>query len=184
KKTALYFSFPYDEGLLVKFLESYASSFDPEKKYRVRLLLKKNGSHGLTAAVLDDKPVSHAKITVSSFKTDKNGIFLRHKTTNRELYDKELARGRSKGFYDVIFMNQDDEITEGCVSNIVIRTGTDTWTPSLSCGLLDGVYRRYLLETGEIPLKEKVLHLDDILSADSIFMINSVQKSVKVDFAA
>ncbi|MFH1665062.1 MAG: aminotransferase class IV, partial [Candidatus Omnitrophota bacterium] len=46
KKTALYFSFPYDEGLLVKFLESYASSFDPEKKYRVRLLLKKNGSHG------------------------------------------------------------------------------------------------------------------------------------------
>ncbi|MFH1245591.1 MAG: aminotransferase class IV, partial [Candidatus Omnitrophota bacterium] len=106
--------------------------------------------------------------------------FLYHKTTNRKLYDAEYRRARSRGFYDVIFSNEKGEITEGAISNIVIKSKGVFYTPPVECGLLDGVYRRYLLRSGKYSIKEKALFKKDIVNAEEIYLTNSVRGMVRV----
>ena len=96
---------------------------------------------------------------------------LYHKTTRRELYDRELRQ--HPDCYDVIFRNERGEITEGCFNNIVILLGGEMLTPALSCGLLPGVLRQELLEVGAI--REALLSLEDLQAAEKIWLINSVR---------
>jgi len=181
EKSARHFSFPYGRAEIEQALKKRAGSFDTSKKYRMRLLLEETGKFTVEDTELDSSmPRRPAKTTVSDINTDKNDVFLYHKTTNRSLYDRELAKCRANGLFDSIFLNRENEITEGAVTNIVIRSGSDYWTPPVSSGLLPGVYREYLLQNGELLLKEKVLYTEDLLAADEIFMINSVRKMVPV----
>jgi para-aminobenzoate synthetase/4-amino-4-deoxychorismate lyase len=47
-------------------------------------------------------------------------------------------------------------------------------TPPLACGVLPGVYRRYLLASHP-EVQEAVITLSDILAADRILIFNSVR---------
>lgn len=179
-KSAAYFSFRFDVPVIENELEKAATSMDVSSRYRVRLLLKKDGNVSTETYVLDNPDLSPLKITISRERTDTNDIFLYHKTTNRKLYDTELDKYRSEGFFDVLFLNEKEEITEGAITNIVIRKNGDYLTPPVPCGLLPGVYRKYLLQTDDIRLEEKVLYLEDLVSADEILLINSVRKMVHV----
>ena len=72
--------------------------------------------------------------------------WLRHKTTRREIYDEEFRAAREKGLFDVLLRNDKGEVTEGCITNIVIYADGVYKTPPLSCGLLPGVMRQLLLQ--------------------------------------
>ena len=76
-------------------------------------------------------------------------------------------------------MNTDGEVTEGAITNIVAKEGGEYFTPPESCGLLPGTYREYLLRSGELPLKEKVLRVEDLKNADKLFLVNSVRKMLE-----
>jgi len=52
-------------------------------------------------------------------------------------------------------------------------------TPPVSCGLLPGVFRNWLVDHGE--LTEEVLTVADIYEADSVFLINSVRKWIPAE---
>ena len=181
KKSAGCFAYACDRAPINKALENSAASFDPAEKYRVRLLLERSGKSRIRSDILDTPDTYPVKIAVSDKRTDKNDIFLYHKTTNRAFYDQELAKYRAKGFFDVIFMNQNGEVTEGAVTNIIARKGNDYWTPPVSSGILAGVYREYLLKTQNPPLKEKVLSMEDLKKADGLFLINSVRKTIPAE---
>ena len=56
------------------------------------------------------------------------------------------------------------------------------FTPGLASGLLAGVLRAALIARGEII--EKILTLDDLQRAQSIWFINSVRGWVRVEIAA
>ncbi len=176
--SAAHFSFSVNKTHIIDALNTSSISFDPAEKYRVRLLLDRSGKSNITSDILEQVPGQTVKIAVSNERTDRDDVFLHHKTTNRGLYDTELAKYREKGFFDVVFLNREGEITEGAITNIVVQKGQDYWTPPLSCGLLNGVYRHYLLTTGKLPLKEKTLRREDLVNADRIFLINSVRKMV------
>ncbi|MGB2599022.1 MAG: aminodeoxychorismate synthase component I [Candidatus Omnitrophota bacterium] len=178
RKSAGYFSYPFDEDAVRQVLKNGSDSFAPSRKYRVRLLFKKSGECEVTSSVLGPSREGTVKIAVSDKRTDKENAFFHHKTTNRSVYDGELTKYSAKKFFDVIFLNLKGEVTEGAISNIIIQKGGNWWTPPVSSGLLAGVYREYLLETQEIPLKEKVLYLEDLLDADAVFLINSVRKMI------
>jgi para-aminobenzoate synthetase/4-amino-4-deoxychorismate lyase len=75
----------------------------------------------------------------------------------------------------VIFKNERGEITEGAISNIYVVKNGIYFTPPLSCGVLDGTFRRHLLETKPFPIQERILFEQDIDSADSIYISNSVR---------
>ncbi|MEA3489821.1 MAG: aminotransferase class IV [Candidatus Omnitrophota bacterium] len=179
KKSAGHFSFPLDRSVLGQVLDNLAGSFDPSERYRVRLLLERSGNFNITSDLLENTDDPAVKAAVSDERTDKNDIFYRYKTTKRDIYEEEFKKYRAKGFFDVIFTNQDNEVTEGAITNIIIKKDGHYWTPPLSCGLLPGVYREYLLREGKLPLKEKVLYPEDLERADRVFLINSVRKMVE-----
>src|SRR3546814_9121402 len=71
---------------------------------------------------------------------------LRHKTTARSLYADVLKRG---GTFEVLMIDPQGFLTEGCFSTIFVERGETLVTPSLSRGLLRGVLRQCLIVMGE-----------------------------------
>ena len=181
EKSAEYFSFPVDFAAVISSLEKTARDFDPQNKYRVRLLADTSGKTSISSSVILPPPVP-ARIKFSDKKTDKTNIFLSHKTTMRELYDKELKEARKKGYFEVLFTNSAGEVAEGAITNIIIKRGDVYLTPPLSSGVLPGTYREFLFSSRELPLKEQILYPDDVLSADEVFIVNSVIKMIPARF--
>jgi para-aminobenzoate synthetase/4-amino-4-deoxychorismate lyase len=97
-------------------------------------------------------------------------------------------RCRAEGFDEVIFLNEREEVTEGAISNIFIRKEGELLTPPLSSGVLPGIFRRHLLETDR-SAKEMILTMQDLESAEAIYLCNSLRgmreiKLAKVDAVA
>jgi para-aminobenzoate synthetase/4-amino-4-deoxychorismate lyase len=111
---------------------------------------------------------------MSGERTSSSDDFLRHKTTRRELYDRSYHRARLAGYDDTLFTNERDEITEGAISNIFIVNVGRWFTPPLDCGVLPGIYRRYVLES-QAGATERALTLDDLRHADQLYICNSVR---------
>jgi para-aminobenzoate synthetase / 4-amino-4-deoxychorismate lyase len=173
ESSAEYFSFPCDRAAISAQLIEASNLFQPKQRYRVRLLLNATGNATLTATqyTLDART---GLIRLSPHRTSSKDVFLRHKTTERNLYESQYAEARANGFDDTIFLNERDEITEGAISNIFIRRTGRLLTPPLSSGVLPGVFRRHLLETAT-GAEEHVLKLTDLESADAVFLCNSVR---------
>jgi para-aminobenzoate synthetase / 4-amino-4-deoxychorismate lyase len=179
-KSAGYFLFCADRKSIEAALKEKEMDFPmTEKSQRVRLLLEESGEVRIEASPLEPLESSVVRVCFSSQQTNSNDRYLFHKTTNRHLYDSELRKARANGFFDVIFKNDRNEITEGAISNIfVVKEGT-YHTPPLSCGVLDGTFRRHLLEAKLFPTQERVLYEEDLKSADSIYLSNALRGLLK-----
>ncbi len=177
--SAEYFNFIYKEKYILHRLRGLAKRL-PQRASRVRLFLFKNGEVKLETSLLrpimDKKP----KVFLSAKKTQIQNPFLYHKTTNRKIYDAEYARCKRLGFYDAVFTNARGEITEGAISNVFIKRNGCFYTPPLECGLLNGVYRQYLISAKKHPVREKLLFPADLLNSEEIYLSNSVRGLVRV----
>ena len=149
----------------------------PGEEYKVRLLLSKDGKISVSSSKVDDFKENSLKTIFSKKRINPNDIFFYHKTTNRKLYDTEFKKARKKGFFDCLFINTKGEVTEGAISNIVIKSKGRLYTPPVESGLLNGVLRKHLLGK---KVKEKVLLKPDILKADKVYLINSVRGMLEV----
>jgi para-aminobenzoate synthetase / 4-amino-4-deoxychorismate lyase len=173
ESSAEYFNFSCDRAAIAAQLIDAAISFQPERRYRVRLLLSATGKVTVSATrQAPDTPTGY--IRLSPERTSSTNVFLRHKTTQRKLYDSQYSEAQASGFDDTIFLNERGEITEGAISNIFIRRAGKLLTPPLSSGVLPGVFRRLLLET-VADAEEQALTLPDLESADAVFLGNSVR---------
>jgi len=179
KESVEYFNFGCDEFQAIQALEREAQSFNNDRKYRLRLLLHRDGKVTVSSSELDNNTTEPKRIIISNVKTDPNDRFLYHKTTNRKLYDDELQKARSKGYYDVIFLNNRNEVTEGAISNVFILKEGKFYTPPIHCGLLNGVFRRHLFDN-DFLMEEKVLYERDILEAEKVYLANSVRGMIEV----
>ena len=175
--SAHYFSFRLDIEALKRRLTDLAQKLLQEgKRKRVRLLLSRNGKISLSDSLIT--PVSIHLFSVSQDRVSSQDIFLFHKTTLRPLYDKYRKEADKAGLFDIIFMNERDEITEGSISNIFILSEGVLWTPPVECGLLDGTLRQELVEKGEA--RERIIFSHDLKKAEKIFLGNSVRGLVEV----
>ena len=113
------------------------------------------------------------KVQVSREKVDSSDVFLYHKTTNRDFYNRHFHDAHENGFDEVIFFNERNELTEGAISNIFLRHGSQWSTPLLTCGLLPGIWREKMMH--ELNAVEKVLYSEDLKNADEIIIGNSVR---------
>jgi para-aminobenzoate synthetase/4-amino-4-deoxychorismate lyase len=96
------------------------------------------------------------------------------------VYDRELQRVRQEGLLDCCFLNERGQLTEGCIANIVLFRQGIYVTPSLQCGLLAGIMRKYLLADTQVLMREEILMIDDLRQADAVFLCNSVRGVVQV----
>ena len=109
---------------------------------------------------------------------DSSNVFLYHKTTQRETYNKEYKKAKAEGFYDILFFNENNEVTEGAISNVFIEKNGILYTPPIECGLLKGVYRKKMMNKRNVI--EKILYKKDIFEADNVFLCNSVRGLQKI----
>lgn len=177
--SAEYFGFSCDAKAIVRKLKDLEKDFIDSHDYKVRLLLDSSGALSVSFTKIKKKPQA-ARVRFSARKTNSGDIFLYHKTTNRHLYDEEYKKWHDKGYFDIIFTNERGEVTEGSITNIIIKKGRTYYTPPVRSGLLNGVFRRYILEAKKLPLVEKVLYKKDVQKADEIYMLNSVRGMVEV----
>jgi para-aminobenzoate synthetase/4-amino-4-deoxychorismate lyase len=169
--SARYFGFSCSREKILRDLLHFAETL-PAGRHRVRLLLHRSGKLHLTSRRLETPHRRNRwEVRLAPWPVDRDNPFLRHKTTRRELY-QNLQQSVSP-CDEVLLHNQDGELTEGCISNLVLRLEGRLVTPTRESGLLDGTLRRALLDRGRIV--EQVLRREDLESADAFWMINSVR---------
>jgi para-aminobenzoate synthetase/4-amino-4-deoxychorismate lyase len=202
-ESAGYFSYPLELEKIRAALQELAADFVNTASaisQRVRLALSRAGEFELThaelhgfspprfepAAIMQQKQGKDLpRVIFSSRNTESSSVYLFHKTTLRKLYDDERARVvEGKGYYEVLFENEKGEVTEGSYTNIFLQKDGRLMTPPVSCGLLPGVLRKYLLLQYPELVVEKIFTRKDLKQAEAVYVGNSVRGLVRVTFAA
>jgi para-aminobenzoate synthetase / 4-amino-4-deoxychorismate lyase len=173
--SANYFSFPIDLREIEKRVQEDSRLLQRKEPAKLRLLTSKYGEITIEISDIETIPDLPVKIRFASDHQNSTNAFIFHKTTNRSFYEKEFAIARKEGCFDVIFTNERNEVTEGAISNIFIKSGRTYYTPAVSCGLLAGTYRRQILERRPFPVEERILSQVDVRKADSIFLTNAIR---------
>lgn len=197
-ESAGYFSFQADPAEIKSALQEMADDFrsiSPAKSRRVRLLLSSKGMVELTSSELAEGPLPEIdpaalmqekesrdlpRVLFSTKKIDSQSPYLFHKTTLRKLYDDERDAAAAKGYYEVLFVNDKGEVTEGSYTNIFMQKNSRLITPPVSCGLLPGVLRSYLLQRFPGLVLEESFTPEDLARAEAVYVGNSVRGLVRV----
>ncbi len=176
--SAAYFDFIYSEDRVREVL-TQAVSTGKDKRLRVRLLLDEDGKASVSTTPLG--PVDSEKTmqyVISDTRLSASDLFLYHKTTRRELYDREWKHfSDTLGADEVIYLNARGELAEGSRTSIFVERGGKLFTPPVASGLLPGTLRASLIDEGLAV--ERVLRVDDLTSADAIYLGNSVRGLVR-----
>jgi para-aminobenzoate synthetase/4-amino-4-deoxychorismate lyase len=172
ERSADYFGFRWDEDRVTEELKRAVDGCADSA--RIRLTLRPDGSLFHEVGALSRQETYTAR--VSPLRVDSSNVFLYHKTTYRDDYDR--CRASCPDVDDVILMNERGELTEFTIGNLVVEVAGRRLTPPLPSGLLGGTFREDLLTRGEI--EESVLLREDLRRASNVFMLNSVREWVSV----
>jgi 4-amino-4-deoxychorismate lyase len=137
------------------------AAVDGPDPMRVRLTLGRAGDVRMSAAPLPEAK-SDWRIAVSPARLASDDPRLRHKTTDRALYDDTRA-ALPAGIDEVIFLNERDEVCEGTITSVFFDAGDGLCTPPLICGCLPGILRAEMLATGQA--REAILSAADLPGA-------------------
>jgi para-aminobenzoate synthetase / 4-amino-4-deoxychorismate lyase len=138
---------------------------------RIRLLLGRDGTMVCEAVDLPPSPAEPLRAGLARDPIDPSDVFLYHKTTRREVYDK--ARAARPDVDAVILWNPAGEATEGTEANLVALIDGRRVTPPVECGLLEGTFRAELLATGEVV--ERRITIEELQAAEKVWLVNSVR---------
>jgi 4-amino-4-deoxychorismate lyase len=93
------------------------------------------------------------------------------------------AEAKRRGADEAIFVDGDDIVLEGTVTNVWWRKGDTLYTPSLALGILAGVTRAALLElaaAGGYRVQEDAHPIDEVLGAEEAFTSSSVREVMPI----
>ncbi len=139
---------------------------------RVRLSLYKDGNFILQQS--DYEPATNLKLSLSKYPLTSDVQMTGHKISARQFYDGERSRITAlTGADEVLFLNANRELCEGSYTSLFLEKDGQLLTPALTSGILPGILREELVETGKA--KEAILTLNDLLSADKIYLGNSLR---------
>ena len=172
REASRYFAYPYDEQKLLKELQEELAHLESNLDYRCRIALQKNGTFHLEITELTDLPASYLQAQLTEQKLDLATPFTYFKTSQRD----HLSQSER----EQIFHLPDGTLLETTIGNLVLEIGGQLYTPPAHLPLLDGIYRRHLLETQQV--EEKLLTLKDLTDADRIYACNALRGLYELDF--
>ena len=111
-------------------------------------------------------------LNISKVRRNESSIFTFHKTLNYGDNILEKRKSKKLGYDEPIFLNSKNQITEGATSNIFVVVEDKIYTPKLSCGLLNGIVRQYIISNYDVI--EKEIDIEFLNNADEIFLTNSL----------
>ncbi len=194
KRGACYFNWPFCEKMAIQKLNDVLKEIPPDIDARLRLTLVCYGEDRITTEFLTHwEPLSPeldrfqregVAVTIAPFKKHSSSPLRYFKTTCFLENSHILKKARQRGFYEAIFLNERDEITEGCISNIFfVKNEHVILTPSLKSGLLPGITRQKmikLLKEMDLCVKETNLSLHDLTHFQGAFLTNAVVEVLPV----
>ena len=174
--SAAYFDILITKEKVEDYLQQIGSEFF--RPQRVRVLLDQAGNLRHESAAFE-MPVDNQtlKACLAKKPVDSSNIFLFHKTTQREVY--ESTRKDSEEFDDVLLYNESGELTEFTIGNLVVELDGQLLTPPISCGVLAGTFRAYLVEKGQVV--ERTVTIDELNKSTKIFRVNSIRRWQRVE---
>ena len=172
EESADYFGFAFDERIVRAALSS-----DAQGALRVRLELAVDGAASVVLSPLDITPEAPT-FALASSPVNSSNRWLFQKTTRREVYDHHKAA--HPDVFDVLLWNERSELTEFTRGNVVLELEGRKVTPPRTCGLLGGVFRQELLDSGQIV--EAVVLVSDLSRASRVWFVNSLREWVEVYF--
>jgi branched-chain amino acid aminotransferase len=106
-----------------------------------------------------------------------------HKTTSYLSRMLELKQAHLKRAAEALWFTTDGRLAEGCISNVFLVKESRLFTPALTTPVLPGIARKTVCElatANKIEIAEKDLTIDDLLSADEVFITNVIMQIMPV----
>ncbi len=174
-RSARALNIPFDRIVAMRRLATVSG----DRPQRCRLTLGLDGGFEVTHTDIS----AHAPLwtlALASERLDPDDPWLRHKSTNRHLYDRARA-ALPDGVHELIFLNRRGELCEGTITNLFVRLDDGRQvTPPQACGVLPGVLRGRLLAGGE--WREQVLRMPDLHRAEAIWVGNALRGLIPARF--
>jgi len=109
-----------------------------------------------------------------------NPLIKSNNLLNNALAMQEAYR---RGAFEGVMRNFRGELAECTTSNLFVVKGGAALTPPVDAGLLPGITREFVFEVGAdlgIPVREAVLHDDDLFGADEAFLTSTTREVVPI----
>jgi len=165
--------FRFDREQVLAQLNEAELSFLLGEERRIRCELRRDGTLQVTTAPMPPAADGAVRLAVARQRVDAGDPFLRHKTTRRAVYERAFAEAAAQDCDDALLLNRQGFVTETSRSTIFVERDGVLLTPPLEHGLLPGVLRRELIDTGAA--REAPLRLDDLRQARRWFVGNSLR---------
>lgn len=101
-----------------------------------------------------------------------------HHYLNNILGKREIGNATNR---EGIFFTKEGYVAEGIVSNIFFVKEGALYTPSLHTGILNGITRAFIIKVAQmlnIKVKEGLFTKEELLTAEEVFVTNSIQEIV------
>jgi branched-subunit amino acid aminotransferase/4-amino-4-deoxychorismate lyase len=160
---------------------------------RIRLTVYRKSGGFYTPESNDINYLIHAeKLNFDSYVLNKQGlkteiyeeirkpvnIFSPYKTAHSLLYTLSGIYNKTKSVDESYILNQKGHIIESTSSNIFTVYGDELFTPPVSEGCINGIMRKNIMRIAEdnsIKVTEKQINLEDLLSAEELFLTNTIK---------
>jgi len=120
---------------------------------------------------------------VSKITLNEHSPLAGKKTLNFLNYLVAKEDARASGYDEAILLNTKGDVAEGATSNIFLVKNGRLFTPSLDSGVLPGITRRMVImlaKEKKIAVTEKHLSCKELISADEVFLTNSLAELLPV----
>ncbi|AQQ36837.1 chorismate-binding protein [Burkholderia cenocepacia] len=179
QRSADAFGFRFDADALRREIDARCAALGGDGAYRMKLTLAKDGTIEIVAAPLKPLPAGPVGVLLASAHgfapTRASDALLLHKTTRRAEYDRAWQAAEALGGFDMLFVNERGEVTEGGRSNLFVKLDGQWVTPPLASGVLPGVMRGVLLDDRAFGAAERVVTRDDLVRAQGLLLTNALR---------
>jgi branched-chain amino acid aminotransferase len=141
----------------------------------------------ITAAKFRSYPPEYYKkgvmVVLCPFKQNPIDPASGRKTTSYFSRMIALNLAHQKRAAEAIWFTSDNRLAEGCISNVFLVKDSELFTPPINTPVLPGVARKTVCQIAlqnSIKLTEKDLTIDDLLSADEIFLTNVIMQVMPI----
>ena len=175
KQSCKQLAYPFNDSLWNHAITAILKEYPTQKK-RIKLTLDASGAIDYDIFPHTTKNHFTAKLQCVSQHVSKTYVI--NKTSQRE----HLSHNHETDL--ILLYNEEGKILEFDIGNVVIKEGGQWFTPTYNEDFLRGTMRQYLLEQGEVQLKDydvasfkyKVQH--DLIE---VFLINSLREVADVE---
>ena len=170
RKAGRYFAYPFNPENLLQRIDAECQACHVEKDYRLRISISKSGDIDLCCQELTPLSPAFCQAQLCLQERSLQTQFTYFKTT----YRPHLTVAKQEKIYH----NENGELLETSIGNLILQIAGKLYTPPINLGILPGIYRQHLLETGQV--EERVLTLKELAQAEAIYGCNAVRGLYKL----